>query len=195
MDIWERAKQANQTPVTTYLASRAINTKIPETIRFARLKHPSGDIWPAMVALVQGSDGKPLGIHRTFLSSDGTAKAPVNPAKMMLGSCATGAVRLTEATDFLMVAEGIETAMAGHQTTGYPTWAALSASGMRNLLLPGSICSVLILADGDRAGISAAVACGRRWRAEGRQVQIAEAPTGQDFNDLLIESTINGGDS
>ena len=195
MNIWEKAKQANKTPVSTYLASRAINTKIPETIRFAKLKHPSGDIWPAMVALVQGSDGKPLGIHRTFLAPDGTAKAPVDPAKMMLGSCATGAVRLAEADDFLMVAEGIETAMAGHQATGYPTWAALSASGMRNLLLPDSICTVLILADGDSAGISAAVACGRRWRAEGRQVQIAEAPAGRDFNDLLIESNTNRGDS
>ncbi len=191
MNIWEKAKQANQTPVTTYLASRAINTKIPRTIRFAMLRHPSGNMWPAMVALVQGCDGKPLGIHRTFLTTDGTAKAPVSPAKMMLGSCATGAVRLAEADDFLMVAEGIETAMAGHQATGYPTWAALSASGMRNLLLPDSICTVLILADGDSAGISAAVACGRRWRAEGRQVQIAEAPAGRDFNDLLIESTTN----
>ena len=195
MNIWEKAKQANQTPVTTYLASRAINTKIPRTIRFAMLRHPSGNMWPAMVALVQGCDGKPLGIHRTFLTTDGTAKAPVSPAKMMLGSCATGAVRLAEADDFLMVAEGIETAMTGHQATGYPTWAALSASGMRNLLLPDSICTVLILADGDPAGISAAVACGRRWRAEGRQVQIAEAPAGRDFNDLLIESNTNRGDS
>jgi len=40
MNIWEKTKQANQTHVTTYLASRAINTKIPETIRFAKLKHP-----------------------------------------------------------------------------------------------------------------------------------------------------------
>ena len=39
-----------------------------------------------MVALVtHGADGKPIGIHRTFLARDANGKAPVEPAKMMLG--------------------------------------------------------------------------------------------------------------
>ena len=52
----------------------------PDALRFhAGLKHPSGGIWPAMVALVtSGADGTPLAIHRTFLARDGGGKAPVD---------------------------------------------------------------------------------------------------------------------
>ena len=35
-----------------------------------------------------------VAIHRTFLIRDGSAKAPVEPAKMMLGPCGGGVVRL-----------------------------------------------------------------------------------------------------
>jgi hypothetical protein len=47
-----------------------------------------------MVALIVNVDGAPIGIHRTYLALDGKAKAPVAPAKMTLGSCRHGAVRL-----------------------------------------------------------------------------------------------------
>ena len=41
------------TPVETYLRSRGIHLPPPRRLRFhAGLKHPSGGIWPAMVALV-----------------------------------------------------------------------------------------------------------------------------------------------
>ena len=54
-----------------------------DALRFhAGLKHPSGGIWPAMVALVtSGADGTPLAIHRTFLARDGGGKAPVESAE------------------------------------------------------------------------------------------------------------------
>ena len=58
-------------------------------------KRAAGGIWPAMVALVtKGADGTPLAIHRTYLASDGAGKAPVEPAKMMLGPCRGGACAL-----------------------------------------------------------------------------------------------------
>ena len=61
-------------------------------LRFHRgLKHPSGGFWPCMVALVtRGADNAPLAIHRTFLARDGGGKAPIDPAKMMLGPCRGG---------------------------------------------------------------------------------------------------------
>ena len=97
--IWQSAKPAQGTPVETYLASRGIDLPPPDALRFhAGLKHPSGGIWPAMVALVtSGADGTPLAIHRTFLARDGGGKAPVDPQKMMLGPCRGGAVRLADA--------------------------------------------------------------------------------------------------
>ena len=71
--IWQSAQPARGTPVETYLASRGIDLPPPDVLRFhAGLKHPSGGIWPTMVALVtNGADGTPLAIHRTFLARDG----------------------------------------------------------------------------------------------------------------------------
>ena len=91
-------------------------------LRFhAGLKHPSGGVWPAMVALVtKGADGTPLAIHRTYLANDGAGKAPIDPSKMMLGPCRGGAVRLAITDGALMVGEGIETCLAAMQATGMP---------------------------------------------------------------------------
>ena len=51
--IWQSATPADGTLVETYLASRGLHLPPPPTLRFhAGLKHPSGGIWPAMVALV-----------------------------------------------------------------------------------------------------------------------------------------------
>jgi putative DNA primase/helicase len=94
--IWQSARPAQGTLVEAYLTSRGIYLPSPDALRFhAGLKHPSGGIWPTMVALVvNGADGTPLAIHRTYLARDGNAKAPVEPQKMMLGPCRGGAVRL-----------------------------------------------------------------------------------------------------
>ena len=186
--IWQSAKPAQGTPVETYLASRGIDLPPPDALRFhAGLKHPSGGIWPAMVALVtNGADGTPLAIHRTFLARDGGGKAPVDPQKMMLGPCRGGAVRLADPGDVLMVGEGIETCLAAMQATGHPAWAALSTSGLRALDLPNDVRDVIVLADGDDAGEAAARDCAWRWKREGRRVRIARPPQGMDFNDMLL---------
>jgi hypothetical protein len=157
-------------------------------LRFhAGLKHPSGGVWPAMVALVtHGATGSPIAVHRTFLADDGNGKAPVDPPKMMLGPCRGGVVRLSEPGDVLMVGEGIETCLAATQASGRPAWAALSTSGLRSLDLPNAVHDVIVLADGDAPGEAAAQDCARRWKREGRRVRIARPPQGMDFNDLLV---------
>jgi hypothetical protein len=140
-----------------------------------------------MVALVtKGVDGTPMAIHRTFLALDGGGKAPVDPQKMMLGSCRGGAVRLANPDDTLMVGEGIETCLAAMQASGRPAWAALSTSGLRTLELPEDVRHVIVLADGDETGEAAARDCALRWKKEGRRVRIARPPRGSDFNDMLL---------
>jgi putative DNA primase/helicase len=140
-----------------------------------------------MVALVtRGSDGTPVAIHRTFLAIDGAGKAPVDKPKMMLGPCRGGAVRLADASDVLMVGEGIETCLAAMQATGRPAWAALSTSGMRTLNLPKGVGNIIVLADADDGGEAAALDCATRWKREGRRVRIARPPKGLDFNDMLM---------
>ncbi len=187
--LWRATQPANGTLVERYLHSRGLyDTLPPNALRFhAGLKHPSGGIWPAMVALVtRGSDDTPLAIHRTFLARNGGAKAPVDPQKMMLGPCLGGVVRFAERGRVLMVGEGIETSLAAMQATGHAAWAALSTSGLRGLDLPRDARDVIVLVDGDDPGEAAAQDCAWRWKREGRRVRIARAPQGLDFNDLLV---------
>jgi hypothetical protein len=177
------------TLVEAYLASRGLHLPPLPMLRFhAGLKHPSGGNWPAMIALVtRGSDDTPLAIHRTFLSSDGGGKAPVDPQKMMLGPCRGGAVQLGLPGDVLMVGEGLESCLAAMQATGNPSWAAMSTSGLRALDLPAHARDVIVLADGDDPGEAAARVCAWRWKREGRRVRIARPPQGLDFNDMLVD--------
>jgi hypothetical protein len=186
--IWNATAPSDGTTVATYLAERGLYISAPPTIRsHASLKHPSGGLWPAMVALVtRGVDDEPLAIHRTFLAHDGSGKAPAYPQKMMLGPCRGGAVRLALAGDLLMVGEGIETCFAAMQATRHPAWAALSTSGLLTLDLPLDVQDVIVLADGDEAGEAAANKAALRWRREGRRVRIAHPPQGIDFNDMLM---------
>jgi len=186
--IWRSSAPAPGTLVETYLKSRSLRLQLPMALRFhAALKHHAGGFWPAMVALVsRGPDDTPLAIHRTFLTRDGSGKAPIEPQKMMLGPCRGGAVRLGAPGDVLMVGEGIETCLAAMQATGNPAWAALSTSGLRALNLPDNVREVIVLADGDDSGEAAARDCALRWQRESRRVRIARPPHGQDFNDMLM---------
>lgn len=175
------------TVVETYLRARGLVLPPPPSLRFhPGLKHSEGKMFPAMVAAVtSAADGTLIGIHRTYLAPDGSGKAPVEPAKKMLGPCAGGAVHLANPNDLLMVGEDIETCLAAIQATGHPAWAALSTSGLKALVLPAKVREVIILADADDAGEAAAQASALRWTREGRTVRIARPPEGMDFNDLL----------
>lgn len=186
--LWSSTQQALDTPVQAYLRSRGLELARSGSLRFhPHLKHPSGTFWPCMVAAVTNAlDGKLLGVHRTFLQRDGCGKAPVALQKMMLGPCRGGVVRLADASDLVMVGEGIETCLAAMQASGHPAWAALSTSGLRALDLPDAIRDVVILADGDDAGEAAALSCAHRWCREGRSVRVARPPRGLDFNDVLL---------
>jgi len=192
LSIWESATLGVGSLVETYFASRGLLVSPPSTTRFHDgLKHPSGSIWPAMIALVMyGRDNTPIAIHRTFLARDGLGKAPVDPPKMMLGPCRGGAVRLADPDNLLMVGEGIETCLAAMQATGHAAWAALSAPGLRTLDLPQAVRDVIILADGDVPGEAAARDCALRLNREGRRVRIARPPQGMDFNDVLLGSAL-----
>jgi putative DNA primase/helicase len=185
--IWSSASSARHTLAEKYLQSRKIVVPVPDSIRFcASLRHPEGQSWPVMVArIVDGASGENMGIHRTFLNHDGSGKAPVQPAKMMLGSSSGGVVQLAQPADFLMIGEGIETCLAAMQMYRAPAWAALSTSGIKSLVLPAHIRSIIILADGDPPGRSAAIIAAHRFMADGRTVHVFAPPGVKDFNDAL----------
>jgi putative DNA primase/helicase len=147
-----------------------------------------------MIGLVEHVGHGPTAIHRTFISEHGSGKAAVEPDKASLGPVAGGAVRLAQARagQWLLVAEGLETTLSVMRACAMPGWAALSAGGIKSLVLPPSANMVVICADNDANGVGQrdANAAAERFLAEGRRVRIALPPTpGFDFNDLLCGST------
>jgi putative DNA primase/helicase len=191
MALWDQGLPIAGSVAETYLRSRGIAIEAPPALRFhEKLKHgPTDSCWPALLGLITDSvSAKPIGLHRTFLTFDGSGKAPIEPAKMMLGRAHGVVVRLGEVTDQLMVAEGIETALSVQQACSEPVWAALSASGLKSLNLPPGINSITILADGDPTGEAAALDAARRLKTPVRSVRIVRTPAGRDFNDILCTS-------
>jgi hypothetical protein len=142
--------------------------------------------WPGMVARIRNGAGEPTGgIHRTYLLDNGSGKAP--PGKKMLGAVAGGSVHLSAVGDdgHLGIAEGIETALAAKTIFGIPTWAALSADGLRRWQWPDGIKRVTIFADAGDAGMQAATALADRLNIAGIANAIVAPLHGDDFADDL----------
>jgi hypothetical protein len=176
--LWQQARPAEGSVVERYLRFRGHLGALPEALRLLPdARHTeTGTRWPAMVASVRHVTTAELcAVHRTFLRPDGSRKAPVTPNKKTLGPTAGGAVQLSEASAEIAVTEGIETGLAVLGTTTIPTWAALSAGGMRRLVLPPLplAATVTICADHDPVGIAVAHDAAERWHREGRQVRMS----------------------
>ncbi len=176
------------TPAETYLQRRGLRDPgCPDLLFHPDLTdYASCRGWPGMVARPRDARGEPVGgIHRTFLLDDGSGKAPAG--KKMLGTIAGGCVRLYPLgpDGHLGIAEGIETALSAHHIFGVPTWAALSAEGLRRWQWPDGAARVTIFADAGAAGAEAAAALADRLSAAGIAHEIRVPLHGDDFNDDL----------
>ena len=191
--LWHTTAPAAGTLPETYLRHRGITMPVPPTIRYLpnALHKPTGLRLPCMVAaFARSPDNKVCAVHRTFLTADGTRKAPVTQSKMTLGPVAGAAIRLAPAGPTLIVGEGIETTLSAMQATDLPGWAAFAAGNLRDLILPALplAAEVIVAADHDFNGVgqNAARAAAERWTEEGRKVRIALPPTaGTDWNDMI----------
>jgi len=198
LDIWRGASDGTNTTASLYLASRGIVLdQWPASLRFhPRCPRPRDDAGnllptlPAMVALVEHVEHGPLAVHATYLKPDGSGTAAIEKPKAMFGPVAGGAVRFGTPCEGerLAVAEGVETALSVAVACSMPAWAALSAVGVKNLILPPQATHVIICADHDASGTGqrAAHSAAQRFLIEGRRLRIAMPPKyGTDFNDLL----------
>lgn len=202
-------EDTQSTPVEQYLLNRgidllSISEAVSDSIRYLPSAYYRNEetgrteSYPAMLSAVRDSDGRLVTVHRTFLTPDGW-KAPIATPKRLMalseGSTISGAaIRLGKPEDVLCIAEGVETALSVMCGTGYPCWAAISANGMKDVLIPEGVKTVLIFADKDRSetGAEAAETLRARLAQEGRLaviVQIAdeipEGVKGLDWNDIL----------
>ena len=176
---WDRARPHHPL-LKAYLQARGLSVEPPPTLRLA--------LWgeqAVMLARVEGPQGL-AGMHLTLLESGGSGR---KEKRLAAGSKPLGgAIRLfpLEPDQPLALAEGIETALAVHQATGWPVWACVSAGGLAAVELPAEAREVVICADNDPAGVDAANALARRLLSEGRKVRLATPPReGQDWLDVV----------
>ena len=185
--IWKIALPIEGTKAEAYLRSRGIKVALPAVLRYSpECRHPSREIYPAMIAQIEGGEGS--AVHRTYLAQSGVGKVLAEPQKAMLGQVSGGAVRLSEGAGPLVVAEGIESSLSllcGLLNHSARVWAALSTSGIRGLRLPSNAGELIVAADGDAAGQSAAFALASRASALGWIVSFMNPPEGMDWNDVL----------
>jgi putative DNA primase/helicase len=183
--IWNESRVLRHTAAMAYLRRRAIPEVLWDTpaLRF----HPHMTSLddrarrPALVAAISDGEGELQGVQVTLLTAHGTAKAPVETPRRVIGKLMGGVVRLHEAHDELAIGEGVETMLSASDALRLPSWAALTADNLSRFIVPGSIRRIVIVADNDAAGTRAAEVLRERCPPDVR-VEIASVP--QDFNDF-----------
>jgi phage/plasmid primase-like uncharacterized protein len=199
--LWQEETHPAGGVVQVYLWSRLLFLDpIPDVIRFhPSLRHKeSGESRPAMICRIdRGGNGESIGVHATYLAIDGSSKATIDPQRRTIGAIAGGAVQLgqPQPDQWLVVGEGVESTLSMALALKAPGWAALSAGGIKRLILPPAAKMVLIAADNDAKGTGqrAANSAAARWCAEGKRVKVVMPPRpGTDWNDVLLAGRIDG---
>jgi putative DNA primase/helicase len=147
----------------------------------------------AMLAVFHNPDDMAVTIHRTYLDEEGGKLDIESPKKIMppLKKMTGGAVRLYEHDGILGIAEGVETAIAAHEDTNTPVWAALSTTLMEAFEPPQAVKKLIIFADNDKnfAGQKAAYALANKVSIK-RDIEVAvyvpEKP-GDDWLDVYLK--------
>ena len=173
--------------VREYFEHRGLYLAMPDTLRF-HTKLPyfynDGEVTyhPAMLTQITCGD-EVVGMHRTYLDSDGPGKAAVPSPKKTIKCADTisgGSIRLFEPEQDkpLVLCEGIETALAIRDYSDWPVWSCVNSTMLEKVELPDSIKSVYIGADKDLSGAGQASAkkLSRRLVDEGREVKISLPP-------------------
>lgn len=216
IDIWQGAKMLCFDPpdlVTLYLRSRGIDiSAIPRLIGSNLRLHPrlvhwtSSHMGPAMITRVFRPGVETYqAVHCTWLKENGSGKADVVPAKMMLGAVKGGVVPLTRGASGLsldaaaaagisepvIVGEGNETmlAVASAEPDGR-VWAALSLGNIGEAPVDHPAVSAIVVClenDVKPQALRLREAVLEKLRAHGKPVIEMRPHAGSDFAELLEE--------
>ena len=190
--VWQQGQpvQAGD-PVALYLAARTGAIAFPGCLRTVdRLRYfADAPTWhPAMIAIVVDVEGKPVNLHRTYLTKWGTKAALEEPRRLMPGIVPKGsAIRLAQHSGALGIAEGIETAFSATALFGIPCWALINTAIMTQWIVPADVRELVIFADNDAnyAGQAAAFSLAHRAKRSNLAVTIEiPAVTDTDWNDV-----------
>jgi Toprim domain len=199
MGLWTGAQELRGTIAERYLAeTRGIDvTRLPADLYASLRFHPhcvfgTGTRLPCLLALMRDPlTGAPVGIQRTALRATNGRVDKLD--RKMLGH--SGVVQIWPATDRLVAAEGLETALSAATRLPYegasltPAWATLSSGKLATLPVLPNVSTLILLVDndGNGEGQRAAAQVQRRWEASGRTViPLIPNIVGTDFNDLVL---------
>jgi len=195
--VWNESK-LNSERLKKYLDFRGLSLEVPPTLRFCSQQYhfSTGKNHPAMIAMIKKGDAL-VGIHKTYLDYEGSGKAKIEKSKLLKKCAETmsgGAVRLFEPEPDkpLVLCEGIETALAIREYSGWPVWPCTSRTMLEKVELPDHINEVVIGADCDLSGDGerSAKVLANRLVSEGRKVRISLPPFNEgsygDWLDFLV---------
>ena len=165
-------------------------------LRFSHAERhwPSQTRWPCVLACVALATGQEIGCHMTFVTPEDKAPLGDKARLFTTGSRSVGGgvwFGAPSPTEEFGAAEGIENLFSLNRIFGLTAGvAALSANGLRVLILPERVRRIRVFADNDAAGqgLSAARDAARRWIAEGREVALSMAEElGADASDVWLK--------
>lgn len=194
--LWGYARPVRQGDATDlWLRSRGIAlAAVPACLRTgSSVRYYEGDTFtehPAMLAMVTDPAGKPVTIHKTYLTKDGTKAAVETPRKLAAVPFPKGgAIRLAPPVDRLGIAEGIETAISASILFGVPTWAAIAAGFLKDFEPPAEVTTLTVFGDNDPNHVGQSAAHALAARLASRMVVEVRIPdhVGTDWNDVLLE--------
>ena len=190
--------QSGTSRLQQYFESRGLSIAPPNTLRL----HPNLPYYnedseithhPAMLAQIIRGD-ELVGLHRTYLDSNRPGKANVPSPKKSLkcdDSLNGGAIKLfdLEPDQPLVLVEGIETALAVHDYSGWPVWSGLNRILLEKVELPERVKSVVICGDKDKSGDGqeSADKLAQRLANDGREVKISLPPIGIPENSKSVD--------
>jgi DNA primase len=189
--IWDSATPIAETPAEAYLRRRGITMPLPPSLRFSRLRYGfRGALHPTLIAAICNPAGAVIGIQRTYLTEEG-GKAAFEKVKLSLGRVRGGSIQLAPASASLVVTEGLEDGLTLAQEIDRPVWIAAGTTFLPSIVFPDVVSSIVIGADNDGAGETAARKAAASYAAGGRAVSIMRPSASfKDFNAELLAVTV-----
>ena len=208
--LWDAAQAADPDAlIAAYMRARALRRpdgtlpELPAAVRYMRAcRHYRKDgnanrvrdhAGPAILAAIRDSDGAFLGCQRTWLTSDGTGKASVDPNKQSIGPIRGGAIQIEGEGETLYVCEGLEDALATYAETGASVSGVTGSEFMPSLDVSKQFSRVVIRPDHDpdkTDALAKAEKLGQRLESEGFVVSFEVPPKGLDVNDIWAQAAL-----